>query len=84
MTHIKNLIHFFLSASAFSSASLTIFSISSSDNPPEAFDISEHERVDTDADLVTCQNGGIEVALLGEQVIALDHTIASFRLFDLA
>ena len=51
---------------------------------PEAFDISEHERVDTDADLVTCQNGGIEVALLGEQVIALDHTIASFRLFDLA
>jgi len=40
--------------------------------------------VDTDADLVTCQNGGIEVALLGERVIALDHTIASFRLFDLA
>ena len=51
---------------------------------PEAFDITEHERVDTDADLVTCQNGGIEVALLGERVIALDHTIASFRLFDLA
>ena len=51
---------------------------------PEAFDIREHQRVDTDADLVTCQNGGIELALLGERVIALDHTINSFRLFDLA
>ncbi|MED5381967.1 MAG: hypothetical protein VYC47_05295 [Verrucomicrobiota bacterium] len=51
---------------------------------PEAFDATEHEQVDTDAELVTCQNGGIEVELLGEQVVALDHTTASFRLFDLA
>ena len=51
---------------------------------PEAFDVTEHERVDTDAELATCQNGGIEVALLGDQVVALDHTTASFRLFDLA
>ena len=50
---------------------------------PEAFDTTEHEHVDSDADLVTCQNGGIEVALLDEKVIALDHTTASFRLFDL-
>ena len=51
---------------------------------PEAFDAEEHEQVDTDAELVGCQNGGIEVGLLGDQVVALDHTIASFRLFDLA
>ena len=51
---------------------------------PEAFDAEEHEKVDTDAELVTCQNGGIEVGLLGDQVVALDHTTASFRLFDLA
>ena len=51
---------------------------------PEAFDAEEHEQVDTDAELVTCQNGGIEVGLLGDQVVALDHTTASFRLFDLA
>ncbi|MEC8972956.1 MAG: hypothetical protein VX509_03495 [Verrucomicrobiota bacterium] len=51
---------------------------------PEAFDATEHEQVDTDAELVTCQNGGIEVELLGEQVVVLDHTTASFRLFDLA
>ena len=51
---------------------------------PEAFDAEEHEQVDTDAELATCQNGGIEVGLLGDQVVALDHTIASFRLFDLA
>jgi len=51
---------------------------------PEAFDTTEHERVDTDAELVTCQNGGIEVALLDRQVVALDHTTAAFRLFDLA
>ena len=50
---------------------------------PDAFDITEHQEVDTDADLVTCQNGGIELALLGDRVIALDHTITSFRLFDL-
>ena len=50
---------------------------------PEAFDITEHQGVDTEADLVTCQNGGIELALLGDRVIALDHTITSFRLFDL-
>ena len=51
---------------------------------PDAFDTTEHDRVDTDAELVTCQNGGIEVALLDGQVVALDHTTASFRLFDLA
>ena len=51
---------------------------------PEAFDAEEHEQVETDAELVTCQNGGIEVGLLGDKVVALDHTIASFRLFDLA
>ena len=51
---------------------------------PEAFDTTEHERVDTDAELVACQNGGIEVALLDRQVVALDHTTAAFRLFDLA
>ena len=51
---------------------------------PEAFDVTEHEQVDTDAELATCQNGGIEVGLLGDQVVALDHTTASFRLFDLA
>ncbi|MDP6250867.1 MAG: hypothetical protein QF497_06770 [Verrucomicrobiota bacterium] len=51
---------------------------------PEAFDVTEHEQVDTGAELATCQNGGIEVALLGDRVVALDHTTASFRLFDLA
>ena len=51
---------------------------------PEAFDTTEHDRVDTDAELVTCQNGGIEVALLDRQVVALDHTTTAFRLFDLA
>ncbi|MDP6794288.1 MAG: hypothetical protein QGG00_02740 [Verrucomicrobiota bacterium] len=51
---------------------------------PDAFDTTEHERVDTDAELLICQNGGIEVALLDRQVVALDHTTASFRLFDLA
>jgi hypothetical protein len=51
---------------------------------PEAFDVTEHEQVDTDAELATCQNGGIEVELLGDQVVALDHTTASFRLFDLS
>ena len=51
---------------------------------PDAFDTTEHERVDMDAELVTCQNGGIEVALIERQVVALDHTTASFRLFELA
>ena len=51
---------------------------------PEAFDTTEHDRVDTEAELVTCQNGGIEVALLDGQVVALDHTTTAFRLFDLA
>jgi len=51
---------------------------------PEAFDVTEHEQVDTGAELATCQNGGIEVALLGDRVVVLDHTTASFRLFDLA
>ena len=51
---------------------------------PDAFDTAEHERVDTDAELVTCQNGGIEVALLDKQIVALDHTTAAFRLFDIA
>ena len=41
-------------------------------------------QVDTDAELVACQNGGIEVALLDRQVVALDHTTAAFRLFDTA
>ena len=51
---------------------------------PEAFDTTEHEQVDTDAELATCQNGGIDVELLGDKVVALDHTTASFRLFDLS
>ena len=40
--------------------------------------------MDTDAELVTCQNGGIEVARLDKQIVALDHTTAAFRLFDIA
>ena len=52
---------------------------------PEQFEPGEHEKVDTEAELAICQNGGIEVAVdSAGRIVALDHTTAAFRLFDLS
>ena len=48
---------------------------------PEAFDATEHEQVDTDAELVTCQNGGIEVALRAIGLERDDEVIVTPRTF---